>query len=147
MTLRSVAPLLVLALASCRGGGSAPGDRAPTTTVVHELSAQARLNDHAERLSGGIARWREVFPGTMPGTMRDLALTMAADCRPCFTEVLKDQWFQPYRYAPVSDGAGTFSLTSAGRDGKFGTSDDLSTTRGPGDASLETYGFTPHANE
>ena len=159
---RLAACALPLLVAACAGGPSIPmpsipappavaapsGGRAPTTSVVHELGPRDRLNDHAARLADGVARWREVNGNNvMPQSIRDLTLTMAADGRPCFSEVLKDHWFQPYAYSVVNAGAGQFQLASAGPDGRFGDGDDLSVVRGPGDARTESYGYTAHAGE
>lgn len=153
---RLVAPSLALVLAACAGAPSLPppplvpspvAGRAPTTEVNHPLSPRQRIDDHAARLGDGVARYREVSNAAMPQSLRDLALTMGADCRPCFTEILKDHWFQPYAYAVVDERAGRFQLTSAGPNGQFGDGDDLTAVRGPGDARVETYGFTAHAGE
>lgn len=165
MTPRRLACALPLLLAACAGGPSIPvppmpripapaaslspgGGRAPTTEIVHELGPRERLNDHASRLADGVARWREVNGGAhMPQSVRDLTLTMAADGSPCFSEVLKDHWFQPYAYSVVNEGAGQFQLASAGPNGRFGDGDDLSVVRGPGDPRTESYGYTPRAGE
>src|SRR5438093_11909262 len=123
----------------------APGaGDAPTTEVNHPLSARQRLEDHANRLADGIARYREVNGARLPGTMRELALTVAADGKPCFTEVLKDHWWQPYAYAPLDEASGRFRLASAGPNGTFGDGDDLTTVRLPGDAGVEPYGVARH---
>lgn len=121
--------------------------RAPTTEVSNALGPRERLDAHASRLADGVARYREVSGGGMPQSLRDLALTMAADGRPCFTEILKDHWFQPYAYAVVDERAGRFQLASAGQNGQFGDRDDLAAVRGPGDARVETYGFTARAGQ
>jgi hypothetical protein len=121
--------------------------RAPTTEVNHPLSPRQRIDDHAARLADGVARWREVKGGGMPQSLRDLTLTLAADGRPCFSEVLKDHWFQPYAYTVLDERGGRFQLASAGQNGRFGDGDDLTATRGPGDPRVETYGFTAHAGE
>ena len=156
MTLRRLAPMFALVLAGCSGGMALPpppvvptpaANRAPTTAVNHPLSARQRIDDHAARLADGVARYREVSGSAMPQSMRDLAITMGADGRPCFTEILKDHWFQPYAYSVVDERSGRFQLTSAGANGQFGDGDDLTAVRGPGDARVETYGFTARAGE
>jgi hypothetical protein len=134
--------LAILALAGCARFSSGAS---PTTPVTQPLDAQARLYDHAQRLADGVARYRDATQGRMPQTMRDLALQIAADGQPCFTEQLKDHWFQPYAYAVTSEPAGTFSLVSAGPSGRLGDGDDLRIDRGPGDPSVRTYGYTFHA--
>src|SRR5947207_9897494 len=68
---------------------------APKTAVTHDLAARQRIEDHVSRLGDGIARYREVKGERLPQTLRELALTMAADGRPCFTEGVKDLWVQP----------------------------------------------------
>lgn len=140
MKLNRLAPALALVLAACAG-------RTPTTEVNHPLGASARLSDHAARVADGIARYREVKGATMPATLRELTLTIGADGSSCLTENLKDHWFHPYAYAPLDANAGTFQLASAGPDGQFGTGDDLTATRGPGDPRVNTYGYTLHAGE
>jgi|GEM_PF-3173120 len=150
------APTFALVVAGCANGPSLPppplvpspaANRAPTTDVNHPLAPRQRLDDHASRLADGIARYREVSGSALPQTLRDLAITMAADGRPCFTEVLKDHWFQPYAYTTVEPTSGRFQLTSAGPNGQFGDGDDLTVVRGPGDGRIETYGYTARAGE
>jgi hypothetical protein len=154
----AIAVLAAVALGSagCSGGVRLPripsppavptptAQRAPTTEVYQPLDARQRINDHASRLADGIARWREVRGQGLPQSMRDLALTTAADGRPAFTEILKDHWFQPYAYSPLDEASGRFQLASAGPNGQFGDGDDLTVTRMPGDPRIETYGFTQH---
>ena len=113
--------------------------RTPTTEISHTLGPQERINDHAQRLADGVARYREV-KGHMPLTQRDMALAIAADGQPCFTEILKDHWWHPYAYAPLSEAGGRFQLVSAGPDGLLGDGDDLRVERGP-------YGYTWHQGE
>ena len=136
--LAALVPVVVLA--ACAG-------RTPTTEVSHPLGAWDRLNDHTIRVADGIARYREVQGAAMPASLRDLSLTIGLDGQSCFTENLKDHWFHPYAYAPINAAAGTFTLASAGPDGQFGTRDDLSAQRGPGDPRMRTYGYTLHAGE
>lgn len=140
MKSASLASVLALVFTACAG-------RTPTTAVSHPLDAPTRLNDHATRLADGIARYREVMGSEMPASIRDLSLTVGRDGKSCFTENLKDQWFHPYAYSPVSDAAGTFQLASAGPDGQFGSGDDLQVSRGPGDPRMRTYGYTYHDGE
>jgi hypothetical protein len=152
----AVASALSLLLGACASGLQAPSmpaapataaGHAPTTEISHDLSARQRIDDHAVRLGDGIARFREVKGDRMPQTLRELALTLAADGRPCFTEILKDHWFQPYAYSPRDERAGRFQLTSAGPNGQFGDGDDLSASGQSGDPRIETYGFTFHPGE
>jgi hypothetical protein len=152
----AVASALSLLLGACSGGLRVPSmpaaaapstGHAPTTEVSHDLSARQRIDDHAARLGDGIARFREVKGDVLPQTLRELALTMAADGRPCFTEILKDHWFQPYAYSPLDERSGRFQLASAGPNGQFGDGDDLTATGQPGDPRTETYGFTRHSGE
>ena len=135
--------LVALASAGCTSGlgGS------PTTSVQHALDPHPRLDDHAQRLADGVARWREVRGPSLPGSQRDLALTIAADGQPCFTEILKDHWAHPYAYSPIEPGSGRFLLASAGANGQFGDGDDLRVERHPGDPRVRTYGFTWHPGE
>lgn len=121
--------------------------RTPTTEIDHPLGPQARIDDHATRLADGVARYREATGGRMPQSQRDLALQMATDGMPCFTEVLKDHWFQPYAYMVTDEASGRFALVSAGADGLLGDGDDLRADRGPGDPRVRTYGFTWHPGE
>jgi hypothetical protein len=125
--------------------GSASG-RSPTTEVSHPLDPRQRLDDHAARLADGVARYRDATGGRMPQTTRDLALQMANDGQPCFSEVLKDHWFQPYAYSVTSDARSTFQLVSAGANGALGDGDDLRVERGPGDAAVRRYGYTSHGD-
>lgn len=142
MNARHVVLALVASVA-CGCSSSPGGDYAsPTTEVEHPLDPRPRLDDHAQRLADGIARFREVKGPRLPLTVRDLALTMAADGESCFTEILKDHWYHPYSYSPVDDASGRFLLISAGPDGQFGDGDDVRAERGPGDPRVRTYGFT-----
>jgi hypothetical protein len=145
MRIRPAAVLPVLALAAALAGcAQFTSGASPTTPVSQPLDAQVRITDHAQRLADGVARYRDATGGRMPLTMRDLALQIAPDGQPCFTEVLKDHWFQPYAYSVTSEAAGTFSLVSAGANGALGDGDDLRIDRGPGDPRVRTYGYTPH---
>jgi hypothetical protein len=119
----------------------------PTTAVSQPLDPNQRLHDHAQRLADGVARYREATQNRMPLAMRDLALQMATDGQPCFTEQLKDHWFQPYAYSVTNEAAGTFSLVSAGPSGRLGDGDDLRVDRGPGDPRVRTYGYTMHVGQ
>jgi hypothetical protein len=145
----NVRPLVLAsaALAALLGGCTSGGYASPTTGVEHPLDPQPRLDDHAQRLADGIARWREVRGQRLPGSVRDLALTIALDGEPCFTEILKDHWEHPYAYSPIDDASGRFQLASAGPNGQFGDGDDLRTERFPGDPRVRTYGFTWHVGE
>ena len=140
----ALAAVAVLALAACTSGVNT---HSPTTEVYHPLDPVTRINDHAQRLADGIARWREVKGGGLPLSIRDLALTMAADGQSCFTEILKDHWYHPYAYVRLDDQRGTFSLVSAGPNGALGDGDDLQVQRGPGDPRVRTYGYTWHMGE
>ena len=130
-----------LALAGCHVTSQ------PVAPVTHPLTAGQRLYDHAERIADGVARYRDVKGAQMPENLRDLALVIARDGKPCFTEIVKDHWFKPYTFAPLDFARGTFVLQSAGPNGQFGDADDLRIERGPGDASRRTYGYTPHAED
>lgn len=138
--IRLVALLPAALLAACAG-------RTPTTEINHPLDARARIEDHAMRLSDAVARYRAAKGATLPSTLRELALTLGVDGRPCFTENLKDFWYHPYAYAPMNAAAGSFQLASAGRDGQFGTGDDLTVTTGPGEPGVRSYGYTFHPGE
>ena len=146
MNARSLATFAVaaLALAGCTTGVNTRG---PTTEVYHPLDPNTRINDHAQRLADGVARWREVKGGGLPLSVRDLALTMAADGQSCFTEILKDHWYHPYAYVRLDDASGQFALVSAGPNGTLGDGDDLRVARGPGDPRVRTYGYTWHQGE
>jgi hypothetical protein len=119
----------------------------PVAPVIHPLTAEQRIVDHSARLSDGVARYREVKGAQMPDAIRDLTLTIAADGKPCFTEIIKDHWFHPYSYAPLDASRGTFVLQSAGANSQFGDADDLRIERGPGDPRVRTYGWTPHPED
>jgi hypothetical protein len=135
---------VLVTLAACTSGANT---RSPTTEVYHPLDPNARINDHAQRLADGVARWREVKQGGLPLNLRDLALTMAADGEPCFTEILKDHWYHPYAYVRLDERSGRFALVSAGQNGGLGDGDDLHVERGPGDPRVRTYGYTWHMGE
>ncbi len=155
MTRSALAALaLTLSLAACTYSAPPPpavgapvAGYAPKTEVSHDLGARQRIEDHVARLGDGIARYREVKGERLPQTLRELSLTLAADGRPCFTEVLKDHWYQPYAFSALDERSGRFQLASAGPNGQFGDGDDLSASGGPGDPRMETYGFTRHAGE
>ena len=141
MTRRLFAFVLCAALGGCHVTSQ------PVAPVTHPLSAGARLVDHAQRIADGVARYREMTGAAMPDNLRDLALVIARDGKPCFTEIVKDHWFRPYTFAPLSLERGTFVLQSAGPNGQFGDADDLRIERGPGDAAVRTYGYTTHAED
>ncbi len=152
LVLTSMAAAAALLLPGCARLRALPGPATafsptPTTELEHPLDARARIEDHAQRLADGIARYREATGGRMPQTQRDLALQMASDGAPCFTEILKDHWFQPYAYMVTDESRGQFALVSAGANGLLGDGDDLRVDRGPGDPRVRTYGFTWHAGE
>lgn len=130
------------ALTGCKAGESGP-----PSPVVHPLTPQTRIRDHAQRLSDGIARYREVKGSKLPMDVRELTLTLSRDGQSCFTENLKDHWFHPYAYSPVDERSGTFVLASAGQNGQLGDADDLRVERGPGDPRVRTYGWTWHDGE
>ena len=132
-------------LSACSALSGSDTSKTPTTEMSHPLDPQQRINDHAQRLADGIARYLEV-KGHTPLTQRDLALAIANDGQPCFTEILKDHWWHPYAYAPL-DTRGRFQLVSAGPNGLLGDGDDLRVDRGPGDASVRTYGYSWHPGE
>lgn len=140
MKILRIAPVLALVLSACTG-------RTPTTEVSHPLPAGPRLADHATRVADGIARFREVKGAALPASLRDLSMTIGLDGTSCFSENLKDHWFHPYAYAPISAASGTFQLATAGQNGQFGDGDDLQVSRGPGDPRVRTYGYTLHAGE
>ena len=137
---------LPAALASLLSACVGVNTRTPTTEISHSLGAQERINDHAQRLADGVARYLEV-KGHTPLTQRDMALAISVDGQPCFMEVLKDHWWHPYAYAPLSESSGRFQLVSAGPNGLLGDGDDLRVERGPGDPRVRTYGFTWHQGE
>ncbi len=70
--------------------------------------------------------------GTLPASLEGLTAVDSGAGEPILECVPLDPWRRAYRYRVLGRDSGRFEVRSVGKDGDFGTEDDVVATDGPG---------------
>jgi len=85
-----------------------------------KATVQFQMSNIADAINMFRARRR-----ASPKSLDELTIPDEFTGEPYIERIPLDPWNQPYRYALLDPGTGTFRLWSAGPDRTFGTDDDL----------------------